>query len=107
MKRSRLGLFALIVLGALGVYSCNGSNMMQPVVPGNSPMSVTMTDTPPAGVTVLSFEVDVTGATLNPGSVDLLAGRHAIEVEVKSLETESAFLNTTNVKPGTYTSLNL
>jgi hypothetical protein len=27
------------------------------------------TDTPPTGVTVLSFEVSVTGATLNPGGV--------------------------------------
>src|SRR5229473_1176361 len=107
MSRSRLGMFALIVLGMFVVYSCNGSNMTQPVVPGSAPMSVTMTDTPPAGVTVLSFEVDVTGATLNPGNVDLLSGRPAIEVEVKRLETESAFLNTAHVAPGTYTSLKL
>ncbi len=107
MNRSRLGTFALIVLGVFAVYSCNGSNMTQPVVPGSAPMSFTMTDAPPAGVTVLSFEVNVTGATLNPGNVDLLSGKRSIEVEVKELETESAFLNTANVAPGTYTSLNL
>ena len=72
-----------------------------------SMVSVTMTDTPPAGVTVLSFEVSVTGATLSPGNVDLLAGKGPREIEVAQLETESAFLSTTRVAPGTFTSLNL
>jgi hypothetical protein len=66
-----------------------------------------MTDTPPAGVTLLSFEVNVTGATLNPGSVDLLGGKGPIQIEVKQLETESAFLSTATVTPGTFTSLTL
>lgn len=70
-------------------------------------LSVTVTDTPPMGVTVLSFEVSVTGATLNPGGADLLAGRGPVRVEVEQLETESAFLSTASVAPGTYTSLNL
>jgi hypothetical protein len=65
-----------------------------------------MTDTPPAGVTILSFEVTLTGAALNPGNVDLLGGKTP-RIEVKQLETESAFLNTANVPAGTYTSLNL
>ena len=72
-----------------------------------SVVSVTVTDTPPMDVTVLSFEVSVTGATLNPGGADLLAGRGPVRIEVEELETESAFLNTAGVAPGTYTSLNL
>jgi len=36
-------------------------------------VSVSLTDAPPAGATILTFEVTVTGATLNPGSADLLA----------------------------------
>ncbi len=81
---------------------------MQPPPPvGSSSVSVTMTDTPPAGVTLLSFEVSVTGAALNPGNVDLLGGKGPIRIEVKQLETESAFLNTASVPAGTYTSLNL
>lgn len=78
-----------------------------PPSPGASAVSVTMTDTPAAGVTLLSFEVNVTGATLNPGNVDLLGGKGAIQIEVKQLETESAFLNTATVTPGTFTSLTL
>lgn len=81
--------------------------MNNPLRPGASMLSVTITDTPPMGVTVLSFEVSVTGATLNPGGVDLLAGRGPVRIEVEDLETESAFLNTAGVAPGTYTSLNL
>lgn len=81
--------------------------MNNPLRPGASMLSVTVTDTPPMGVTVLSFEVSVTGATLNPGGVDLLAGRGPVRVEVEKLETESAFLSTASVAPGTYTSLNL
>jgi hypothetical protein len=72
---------------------------------GAAAVSLTMTDTPPAGVTLLSFEVSVTGATLNPGSVDLLAGKGPVQIEVKRLETESAFLSTTAVTPGMFTSL--
>jgi len=74
---------------------------------GAAAVSVTMTDTPPAGVTLLSFEVSVTGAALNPGSVDLLGGKGPIQIEVKQLETESAFLSTATVPAGAFTSLTL
>ncbi len=107
MNSPRLALSALIVLSMLAIYSCTGSNMVTPPVMGGVPMSLTITDTPPVGVTVLSFEVSVTGAALNPGNVDLLGSRGSVRIEVKRLETEAAFLNTTNVAPGTYTSLNL
>ena len=74
---------------------------------GAAAVSLTITDTPPAGITLLSFEVTLTGATLNPGSVDLLAGKGPMQIEVKRLETESAFLSTASVPPGTFTSLAL
>src|SRR5712692_4722981 len=77
------------------------------VTAGAAAVSVTITDTPPAGVTLLSFEVNVAGAMLNPGSVDLLGGKGPIQIEVKQLETESAFLSTATVTPGTFTSLTL
>jgi predicted component of type VI protein secretion system len=106
MNRSVLPILTLLCVCILLVYGCGGS-MTNPLRPGASALSVTITDTPPTGVSVLSFEVSVTGATLNPGSVDLLAGRGPVEIEVEQLETESAFLNTARVNPGTYTSLNL
>jgi len=66
---------------------------------------MTITDTPPAGVTVLSFEVTVNGAVLNPGNVQLLS--KPAQIEVRQLETESAFLSTVNVPAGTYQSITL
>ncbi len=70
-------------------------------------VTLTITDTPPAGVTLLSFEVTVARAILNPGNVDLLAGKGPVRVELRQLETETAFLSTSNVPPGTYASLAL
>ncbi len=106
MNRPILGVCGLLFLCVLVIYSCSGG-MQNPLRQGSSALSVTVTDTPPAGVSVLSFEVSVTGATLNPGSVDLLAGRGPVRIEVEELETESAFLNTVSVGPGTFTSLSL
>jgi len=70
-------------------------------------VSVSLTDAPPAGVTVFTFEVTITGAALNPGNVDILAGKGPQRIEVKKLETENAFLSTANIAPGNFTSLNL
>jgi hypothetical protein len=70
-------------------------------------VSVSVTDAPPAGVTVFSFEVSVTGAMLEPGNVDLLAGKGPIRIEVKELETDTRFLSTVSVPSGNYTGLNL
>lgn len=107
MKRNRSQLLACLAVLVL-VAGCSGGTSAPPPPPiGSSSVSVTMTDTPPAGVTLLSFEVSVTGAALNPGNVDLLGGKAPIRIEVKQLETESAFLNTANVPAGTYTSLSL
>jgi len=77
------------------------------VTSGAAAVSLTITDTPPTSVTLLSFEVSITGAMLNPGSVDLLGGKGPTQIEVKQLETESAFLSTATVSPGTFTSLAL
>ena len=106
MNRSILATSVSLLVCILLVYSCGGS-VTGRLGPRTSMVSVTVTDTPPTGVTVLSFEVSVTGAMLNPGGVDLLAGRGPVRIEVEELETESAFLNTAGVAPGTYTSLNL
>src|SRR5574337_1138376 len=74
MRKLAFAVFSTIVAIAF-LAGCSGSNTMVPP-PGQSAMvSFSMTDAPPAGVTVLSFEVSLTGATLNPGNVDLLGGK--------------------------------
>ena len=113
MTRSRAGLLTLVLFAAFASFGCganygaNSTSSFPSSSMGAVAVPITMTDTPPAGITTLSFEVTVTSAILNPGNVDLLAGKRAVRVEVRELETESAFLNTASIPPGTYTSLNL
>jgi hypothetical protein len=97
------GITALLVF----LNGCGGG-AMSPAIdnPGSaqtSAVTLMMTDAPPAGVTVLSFEVTVNGAVLNPGNVQLIAAPE--KIEVKNLETESAFLATINAPAGTYQSI--
>lgn len=96
-----LGLFLIVSLVLLA--ACSGGSSTPPPPPGSAPLSITVKDAPPAGVTVLSFEITVTGAVLQPGNVSLVST--PIEIEVKQLEVETAFLNTVNVPAGTYNSL--
>jgi hypothetical protein len=111
MSRSRILLFTLILCAAFLSFGCGAKYGMNSATSaagaGAVAVPITMTDTPPAGVTILSFEVSVTSATLNPGNVNLLPGMGSVRIELRKLETESAFLNTPNVPAGTYTSLSL
>lgn len=106
-KRSTLPLFFLLaaVLFANACGGGGGTTPPPPPPPGGqtAPVSLTMLDAPPAGVTVLSFEVTVNQATLAPGNVNLLTT--PVKIEVKELEVEAAFLSTVNVPAGTYNSL--
>ncbi len=77
---------------------------------GSVPVSLSMTDDPPAGVSVLFFQVSLTGATLTPASgsaVSLLSNNTPIQIDVTQLQALSAFLSTADVTPGTYNSLSL
>jgi hypothetical protein len=70
--------------------------------------SLTIHDNPPMGVTVLSFDIDVTGAALQPSDsskqpVSMLSEPEDIELE--HLQTESALLASKSVPTGTYSSL--
>ncbi len=77
---------------------------------GTVPVSISMTDDPPAGVSVLFFQVSLTNATLTPttGSpVSLLNNNTPIQIDVTQLQALSAFLSTADVAAGTYNSLSL
>jgi hypothetical protein len=64
-----------------------------------------MTDTPPTNVTILSAEVTLTGATLNPGSISVFSG--SATLELTRLQTDIGYIGTTLVPPGSYTTLTL
>lgn len=105
MKTRVVGLLSLCALG-LFVGGCTGkSSLMTPPLAQTTSVTLTIKDAPPVGVTVLSFEINVHSATLNPGNISLLS--EPVQIEVKKLETESAFLSTAKVPAGTYDSITL
>ncbi len=99
MRRSVLVLFGILVALSL-LAACSGGTTMPS---GAAKLSLTMGDDPPAGVTVLSFEITVTQATLMPGGAQLLTS--PVHVEMENLQTETAFLSTAGVTPGTFNSI--
>ncbi len=107
----RLMIPILTVLIASGLLAGCGTNSVQ-IKQQNGAMSaaLSITDTPPAGVTILAFEINVTGASLQPSDTtkppfQLL--NHPVEVELEELETETRFLNAANAPDGTYSSITL
>ncbi len=69
----------LVVCLVLLMAACGGGSPSNPQPPPGAqtaPVSVTIRDMPPVGVTVLSFEVTVSSAVLQPGSVQLVTSPH-------------------------------
>jgi hypothetical protein len=125
--RKALSILAIFVTAAAAAWLCGcasvslgsnlgtgGSNQLQ-TSPGAVPVSLTITDDPPAGVSVLFFQVSLTAASLQPTSqqstagtpVSLLPNGNPIEIDVTQLQALSAFLSTVNVPAGNYSSLSL
>ncbi|MGH2361176.1 MAG: DUF5666 domain-containing protein [bacterium] len=99
----------VILLSVFFLEACGSSSITpnnSPAPAGSAPVSLVMRDTPPSGVTVLSFEISVLSATLNSsgGNAPLITG-DPIRVEVEHLQIENAFLDTTKVPAGTYDSI--
>ncbi|HLJ41391.1 MAG TPA: hypothetical protein VKT50_07865 [Candidatus Acidoferrales bacterium] len=108
MRKPRsLGILPLSLCILIWATGCSHANYNFGGGGGNqtAPMFLAFHDTPAAGITVTSFEVTVTGAVLQPGNVSLLASPQTIELT--QLQTNSAFLSTTNVPLATYTSLTI
>ena len=99
-------LFVAIVLAG-----CGGSmsSTQTPLGTNMAQVSLTIHDNPPTGVTVLSFEIEVTGAALQRGDssssqpVSMLSVPE--DIELKHLQTESALLASRSVPTGTYSGL--
>jgi hypothetical protein len=111
MHRPRLFLsVGLILLFLAGCSSAPVTNSAINNDPGAA-VSLSMTDDPPNGVTVLFFQISLTQAYLTPASgssnVSLLSNNTPIQVDVTQLQALSAFLSTANVPATAYNSLTL
>jgi len=110
MNKAILCLVSAVFSVVLAV-GCGGgmSSLQAPTATNMTQATLTIHDNPPMGVTVLSFEIEVTGAALEPSSdsstqpVSILSEPEDIELE--HLQTESALLASKSVPTGTYNSL--
>ena len=110
--RKALGVFCLSIFSVGFAGGCGGNSVTMQNPSGQSmvPTSLTIHDNAPVGVTVLSFEINVTGASLQPSdstktAVSMIQGPQ--EIELEHLQTESALLGNVNVPAGTYNGINL
>lgn len=112
MRKRRVSTcFAATIVVGLSLVGCSHAVFPQSGGTGNnntSTMIFTLHDAPPttpSGVTVTSFEVTVSGVTLQPGNISLLTSPQT--VELTQLQTNSVFLQTTQVPTGTYTGITI
>jgi len=99
-----------LVLASLLLASCNLQRPVPPGGGGNSRLSVTMTDTPPAGVTILSSKFTITGFTATPSTgtpVALISGSSPVTVELTQLQADATPLGTFTIPSNTYKSVNV
>ncbi|MGO9640764.1 MAG: DUF4382 domain-containing protein [Candidatus Acidiferrales bacterium] len=105
-NRCTLALAAASLLALAGCSS--GSHVSLGTAPTQTgTISMVMTDTPPSGVTVLSFTVEVTAATLNTSTSKVTLPAPSSPIEVTRLQTETGFLTSDVIPAGNYTSLTL
>lgn len=104
--RSKRVLLAIVLTGVSILVGCGSNSATLSPAAAGSPVSLVMGDNPPSGVTILSFRISVTGATLNSSGtqIQLIQGE-GIEVEVEDLQVEKAFISTANAPAGTYDSI--
>jgi hypothetical protein len=106
-----VGLILLLLAGCSSNSNSNSTNGPSGNNSSGVPVSLSMTDDPPNGVTVLFFQISLTSAYLTPasgsGNVSLLTNNTPIQVDVTQLQALSAFLSTANVAAGNYNSLTL
>jgi hypothetical protein len=112
MHRPRL----FVSVGLILLFLAGCSSAPNSSVNNNSgvPVSLSITDDPPNGVTVLFFQISLTAAYLTPApgssnssNVSLLSNNTPIQIDVTELQALSAFLSTANVPAETYNSLTL
>jgi hypothetical protein len=100
-----LGLTLTICLATAGCGGSGGEISSTGQTTSTSTVNLVVADTPATDLTVLSFQVQITGAVLQPGNVSLLP--RPVTVDLAQLVSDTAFLSSTVIDSATYTSLEL
>jgi hypothetical protein len=98
----------IVAVALFGVAGCGGgtSSVNTPLPSaGSAQVSVSLHDSFPTGVTVLSFQATVTGISMQPGNVSLL--NSPVTLEMTQLQAMSAYLGTISVPAGSYTGMTI
>jgi len=109
MRKAIYGLIPVFL--AVLLAGCGGgmSSSQVPAAANSAQVSLTIHDNPPIGATVLSFEMEVMSATLQPkdpmSSQPVSMLDQPEDIELEHLQTESALLASKSVSAGTYNSL--
>jgi hypothetical protein len=109
MNSKRLFVF-LSLIAALPLASCSGQHSTcTNCTSGNANLTITMWDTPPAGMTLLSFTLPIAGITLTPSTGTPIAITPLVSsVEATRLQTDSVLLvDALQIPTGTYTTLSV
>lgn len=101
--RYALALAVVTALAGCGNWSISGSTLNPPS--GNSQVNISIQDMAPMGATILSFQATVTGITLQPGNVNLMATQ--TRMEMTQLQTMAAYMGTMSVPVGVYTGMTI
>ena len=106
----KLAFLASVLSFAALAAGCGAGAQSTPPPLAPRSVSLSIRDNPPAGVSVLSFEINVTGASLQPSNASKPAVplvTSPIEVELTQLETEKALLDAVNAPEDSYSSISL
>ena len=113
MKRHATFLFGLCV-ALLNLTACSGLKTSGGGGGGggnnNATLNLTFTDTPPNGVSILSFDVTLSGVTLNPTSgstVNIPLTPAPLTVELTRLQSDSLLIGSFQVPAATYNSISV
>jgi Domain of unknown function (DUF5666)/Domain of unknown function (DUF4382) len=106
---------ALGIALSLGLSSCSGQKSSVCVTNcggnGNATVAISIYDTPPTGVSVLSLSLPIVGITLTPSSgspVSVFSPTSNAVFELTRLQTDSSLVTTgATVAAGTYTAINV
>ncbi len=105
MKSKTKILAAVLALATLGGCGGGSTSSSGSTTPENGTVNLVVQDTPSTKITVLSFQVQITGAVLQPGNVSLLP--KPVTVDLAQLVSDTAFLSSTVVGSATYTSMTM
>jgi hypothetical protein len=105
MKRITKIFAVILVLTALAGCGSGSSGGTNPPPPSSATMNLVLSDTPSTKITVLSFQIQITGAVLQPGNVSLLP--RPVTVDLAQLVTDTSFLSSTVIGSDTFTSLTM